>query len=426
MLKAIKIILLTLLILIIISGVLILDISPNVNVNSPQQVNSAETVQPLIKDLQQSVSGRYQSQVVNVSDAQANSLAGFVHRAIEAANAEVIFAENRLVVAGTYKVDTIILPFYLNVEAVLLSGKGLQIDTVHIGDLPLPGKFALTIAEYLANTYTSSNVATKAIDSLTSLDINRDGVTISLAPLDSIMREFKNIQTGGDRDDARILKIRIAHYLRLLDNMNPPLNADLSNGPSLSVYLQGVMQEAMVLSENSSATLENEAAILALAIFAGNRRFTALIGDLSFALKRIPYASPKPVLKERQDLSLHFIYSAAIKLLSQKGISIAIGEFKELMDRGDGGSGYSFVDLAADLSGAHFAEVAVDPQQAQGLQTIIARAPNEDLFMVSIADLDEGLTKAEFTRKYDMVDSASYSRVVSEINTRIAALPISK
>lgn len=424
--KAIKIFVLTLLILVIVSVVMLIDLFPSAEANSPSQVDNAEAVQPLIDELRVSLRSRYEAQQINVSDIQANSLAGFISRAINQANAKVSFADNKIIVTLTYKIETGIFPLYINVENVLLAGKGLKLDSVKVGDLRLPGEFALSKAEYLVNIYTSSKVASKAIESVNSIAVDSNGVQINLAPLDGLLREFKNIETGGSGKDTRLLKIRIAHYLRLLDGLYVPPTQNIASDPSLSYYLHAAMKEALVLSEQSSATLENEAVILALAIYAGSPRFTALIGDLSFAIDKLPSASLKPMLLERQDLSLHFIFSAAIKLLSQKGISIAVGEFKELMDRGKGGSGYSFVDLAADLAGSHFAELAVDPLRAQNLQKIIAASANETLFMISISDLDEGLSKTEFADQYGMVDSLAYKKVVMEINRRINALPISQ
>jgi hypothetical protein len=119
------------------------------------------------------------------------------------------------------------------------------------------------------------------------------------------------------------------------------------------------------------------------------------------------------------------VFSAAIKLLSELGVSIAVGEFKELMDRGQGGSGYSFVDLAADLSGAHFAALAVNPKSAQQLQTIMANMADESLFFPNTDSLDEGLNSAEFTSKYQAVDSPAYLQAVELISARIDALPVS-
>ncbi|MFT4654696.1 MAG: hypothetical protein ACI82S_002354 [Patiriisocius sp.] len=426
MLKTIKVVVLSLLLTMMVFTILVFDTSPSVEVSSSEQVNNADTVQPLFDELRKSLRSRYESQKINVSSAQANSVAGFIQRALGQANAEFTFADEQVTVAGTYEFKTGLFPLYLNIEAVVREGNGLQMDAVSIGDLTLPRGLALSIAESLVNTYTSSQIATKAIASVKSVAVKSEGMQVTLAPLDSLLREFKNIETGGSRKDTRMLKIKIAHYLRLLDGMYVPPGPRNTKNPSLSIYLHAVMQEAAILSKQGSATLENEAAILAVAIYAGSGRFTTLIGDLSFAIDKIPSASPKPMLVSRQDLSLHFIFSAAIKLLSEKGVSIAVGEFKELMDRGKGGSGYSFVDLAADLSGTHFADLAVDPKRAQKLQEVMLSAVNESLFMVSIVGLDEGLSKTEFMQQYMGVDSPRYQKIVDEINIRINNLPISQ
>jgi hypothetical protein len=416
---------LTLLIITVVFTALVVELSPAVVVSSSEQVNKADTVQALLDDLRESLRSRYEAQKIYVSADQANSLAGFLNRALDPANAQVNFLADKVLIAGSYEIRTSLLSVYINIEALIVEGDALQVDLVTIGDLPLPGGFALSLAESLINYYTSSLVATKAINTINSLTIENNAMLVNLAPIDTLLREFKNIKTGGSREDARILKIRIAHYLRLLDGIYvAPLNSNAQQ-TSLSMYLHAVMKEAAVMSENGSATLENEAAILALAIYAGSPRFTDIIGDLSFAIDRIPYAWPKPVLVNRQDLSLHFVFSAAIKLLSQKGISIAVGEFKELMDRGQGGSGYSFIDLAADLSGTNFAALAVNPKTAQRLQTIMLGEANETLFMVPVIGLDEGLSKVQFTEQYGEVDSVRYRQIVDDINARITKLPIS-
>lgn len=424
--KTIKLLVASLLLIILVFLVLVFDLSSTIEVSSSNQVNNADTVQPLIEELRQSLRSRYESQQINVSEAQANSLAGFINRARNQADAQLIFTQDKVSIALSYQLQTGLFPVYLNIKAIVREADELLIETVHIGDLKLPGDLALRLAEDFANRYTSSKVATKAIASVMSVAVQSDGMQLTLAPLDALLKELKNIETGSNQEDARILKIRIAHYLRLLDGMYVPSGPDSDQNASLSIYLYALMHEAAAQSKESSATLENEAAILALAIHAGSGRFITLIGDLSFAIDKIPYASPKPALANRQDLSLHFIYSAAIKLLSEKGVSVAVGEFKELMDRGKGGSGYSFADLAADLSGAHFADLAVNPERAKQLQEIMSTTANESLFMVSIDALDEGLSKAQFTEQYGSVDSPLYLEVVHDINTRISKLPISQ
>lgn len=426
MFKAIKSILLLLVVLIIFIIVMVFDLSPQVESNAGARVDNAESVQSLLNQMRQSLRQRYQGQTLMVSSQQAQSLAGFLQRAREQANAKVNFSAETMRIEVSYELATFVQPVYLNLIIDVLEGPGVNIERFSVGSLRLPGNWVLGWAEKAANAYTNSAVASQAIATVEHLDISEQGVDIRLAPLDTLLREFKNIKSSGSSEESRLFKIKVAHYLRILDEFDMQLTKADRKGVSLALYMQALMQEANIMSKRSSPALENEAAIMALTIYAGSPRFAALLGDLSFAINRIPVARPKPILKNRRDLSLHFIFSAAIKLLSEKGVSVAVGEFKELMDRGQGGSGYSFVDLAADLSGAHFAALAVDPNSAEHVQKVLMLAPNEALFMSPIADLEEGMSKAQFEHKYSQVDSLQYRLVLEGINQRIEQLAINK
>lgn len=403
---------------------LVVDFSPTLSPEHTSRVDDADSVQVLLNELRSGLRNRYNEQVINVSQSQANSLAGFIHRALKQARAKVEYSQTNAVIQLSYQISNRIVPMYINIFVQLDEGDGVRLNQVNVGSLAIPGNMALWVAESLANSYTSSLVATKAIDTVKSVDIDETKVSVTLQPIDGFLKELKNIETGGDTEDTKLLKSRIAHYLNVLDDLY--INqSQTTKSVSLVNYLQAVFAEATLQSRHTSAILENEAAILALAIYAGSYRFSALTGDLSPYIDKIPQPKHRPVLKGREDLSLHFVFSAAIKLLSQKGISIAVGEFKELMDRGKGGSGYSFVDLAADLAGAHFAELAVQNESAIHVQQIMSLTTSETAFMVSIDGLDEGLSKAEFEAKYSKVDSPEYLDMVDKINKRIAQLPIS-
>jgi hypothetical protein len=126
----------------------------------------------------------------------------------------------------------------------------------------------------------------------------------------------------------------------------------------------------------------------------------------------------------RRDLRLHFVISAGLKVLTDQGISTAIGEFKELLDAGKGGSGFSFADLAADTAGIRFAETAADSNGgARRLQDLLSSDPTERLFFPVVDDLPENMPKDEFERRYDGLNSAAYDSMVSEINRRIDQCP---
>ena len=414
--------------------VLLIDLSPTVSKDASVQVENAENVSTLIGQLRKSFRNRYQSQQIDISYSQAESLLGFTQRALPNVSSELKLQALNAEIMVSYQLPSYLFSSYVNVSINVVQDNHLHVESVSIGVIKIPGSWALRWAEALANSYTNSEVASKAIQLVAKTEISPDQVIISLNPLDPLLRELKNIKTSGDSNDMQLLRIKTAHYLRVLDSLPSPDDLNLqkkqNKDTSLSYYLHKVMLEAKAMSakdpqgNSNSATLENEAAIMALSIYAGHRRFSTLFGDLSFAVDPIPTVRRKPVLANRQDLSLHFIFSAAIKLLSEQGISVAVGEFKELMDRGKGGSGYSFIDLTADMAGANFAALAVDPRTAEKIQDIMSSEANEMLFFPSIEGFDEGMNKSKFRQKYTNIESKEYLKVVEEIEKRMGELPI--
>ncbi|GAC30007.1 hypothetical protein [Brumicola pallidula] len=431
--RFIKVAALALISLFCLSVILLIDLSPIVAKNAYQQVKNAENVSELIMQLRSSLRNRYQPQQIDISYSQAESLLGFTQRALPNVNSDIKLSEDQAEILISYQLPAYLLSSYVNVSIKVKEASYLDVKSVSIGVITLPGNWVLGWVESLANSYTNSEVATKAIQQVAKTDISPHQVIISLNPLDPLLRELKNIKTSGDGNERQLLIIKTAHYLRLLDSLPLPNNLAMQNkDTSLSYYLHKIMLEAKTMSSqdplgnSNSATLENEAAIMALAIYVGHRRFSTLFGDLSFAVDPIPTVRKKPVLANRQDLSLHFIFSAAIKLLSEQGISIAVGEFKELMDRGNGGSGYSFIDLTADIAGANFATLAVDPRTAEQIQNIMSLEANESFFFPSIDGFDEGMNKSQFRQKYSDIESKEYLKVLKEIERRVSRLPVSR
>jgi hypothetical protein len=431
--RFIKVTALALISLLCLSVILLIDLSPMVAKNVHQQVENAENVSELVMQLRSSLRNRYQPQQIDISYSQAESLLGFTQRVLPNVNSDIKLSEYQAEILISYQLPAYLLSSYVNVLIKVKEASFLDVESVSIGVITLPGDWALSWVESLANSYTNSEVATKAIQQVAKTDISPHQVIISLNPLDPLLRELKNIKTSGDSNERQLLRIKTAQYLKLLDCLPLPNDLTMQNkDTSLSYYLHKIMLEAKEMSSqdplgnSNSATLENEAAIMALAIYVGHRRFSTLFGDLSFAVDPIPTVRRKPVLANRQDLSLHFIFSAAIKLLSEKGISIAVGEFKELMDRGNGGSGYSFIDLTADMAGANFATLAVDPRTAEQIQNIMSLEANEAFFFPSIDGFDEGMDKSQFRQKYSDIESKEYLKVLEEIERRVSRLPVGR
>lgn len=104
----------------------------------------------------------------------------------------------------------------------------------------------------------------------------------------------------------------------------------------------------------------------------------------------------QPTVQGRRDLCQHFAVSATLSAMLGPEMAETVGVMKELGDA-DGGSGFSFVDLGADLAGIELArrllagEIALD-RLATEFRTVDFVPPS--------AGLREGLQRADFVREY--------------------------
>ena len=252
--------------------------------------------------------------------------------------------------------------------------------------------------------------------------MGRGELTLDVGRLDELLSELNVVASNMSISEQTELQQLSAYYLRYLSGRE----IALSNKPvSLTEYLREGMARAREQSQTSQdAVLHNNAVILALAVYVGHHRVGALVGDIQPDPDRALKPRRGAVLHNRNDLARHFIISAALELMAEQGMSLAIGEFKELMDRGNGGSGYSFVDLAADMSGTEFAKVATNLNTAMDVQNAMARIQSELEIIPPIEGLPEGLSKQAFIEEYQRVDSEAYLKEVKEIKRRISLLPL--
>jgi hypothetical protein len=129
-------------------------------------------------------------------------------------------------------------------------------------------------------------------------------------------------------------------------------------------------------------------------------------------------------LRGRNDLARHFWVSAALVILADPSRSKAVGVGKELMDSMPEGSGFSFVDLAANLAGIRFAEIATSSREsASDLQIRIIRGLQSSDFCPEISDLPEGIGRDQFHTEFGGLGGIETRRLVEEIQTRLDASP---
>ena len=179
---------------------------------------------------------------------------------------------------------------------------------------------------------------------------------------------------------------------------------------SLADLLKPVFELANQRATFETAIEENRSAILAL-------------NDYVNAEKN---ASQEAVfLFKRKDLAQHFIGAAALAASMNSRVANALGEVKELSDAQAGGSGFSFIDLAADKAGSRFGELAVStPENARRFQQSIAQIKDYYDFMPDPRDLPEHMSEAEFKRRFESTQSSAYATLAEKIDKRISQIPL--
>lgn len=126
----------------------------------------------------------------------------------------------------------------------------------------------------------------------------------------------------------------------------------------------------------------------------------------------------KPTIQGRPDLARHF--SVAAMLVASSGFDAAetLSIAKEAIDS-QGGSGFSFADLAADKAGIAMAQVLLDRELSL---TRVANSFRASDYVPDVSDLPEGMTTMQFMRQYGGRDDERFERVIREIDVAIADL----
>jgi hypothetical protein len=132
------------------------------------------------------------------------------------------------------------------------------------------------------------------------------------------------------------------------------------------------------------------------------------------------------LLNRRIDTAQHFMGSATLAMAGHGTLVDMIGLAKEMHDTHNG-SGFSFIDLAADQAGALFGKTAIrSEEKAQRIQDMISRSSEESLFMPIIKDLPENLAPDEFAKRFKDIHSQEFQALKAMIQQRILACPLYK
>lgn len=201
------------------------------------------------------------------------------------------------------------------------------------------------------------------------------------------------------------------------------ITGESADGPRLALItvLRPLFKLAYLRSGSGSAVAENHALLIVLGDYVNAHTMPPPRSSIDSA--------PKPGnrtirLHMRKDMAQHFVASAVLTATGNEKMAGIIGITKEI-DDAQHGSGFSFIDLAADQAGSQFGKMAVaSEKQARKLQKVITNAENEDVFMPDVRDLPEHIPKHEFAKLYGGLDGAKYQRLIEQIDARILRCPL--
>ena len=189
---------------------------------------------------------------------------------------------------------------------------------------------------------------------------------------------------------------------------------------TLAELLPPLFRLAAERSVGTDPRAENRAALEALGLY-GLGRGTEVLGGTSDS--NLPSAA-WVTLQGRQDLTRHYLVSAAVSANGDGRFTNPTGLFKEWQDS-QKESGFSFVDLATDRAGSRLGKYAVtSPEQARLVQRRLVKTLRDEDLLPSARDLSAGLSERQLADRFGEIDGIEYQQLLTTIEQRLDVLPL--
>jgi uncharacterized protein YfiM (DUF2279 family) len=297
--------------------------------------------------------------------------------------------------------------------AAMPSAVGFPPIRAQIGDLPVPEWMVRAGGEMAVAVLRRRGADLPPLDQLVqAMAVSGDRMTLLVkSPIndDGVIQKLAAVVTNP-ADPARTAAI----YCVLAQQQQAAPSNDLAVQLARAVGAGDPATPAAAVAENRAMLVA--VSMLTVGESAGQMAGHAarLTGNCSANPGRIELAG-------RTDLSKHWSLSAAIGATAGGDIGEAMGNWKELSDSLAGGSGFSFVDLAADRAGLGVGRAAIDPDRAMALRAALRTADNAALLPLDARSMAEGLTNAEFVARYGDIESDGYRAKLAKIDALLRA-----
>ncbi|MBK7675666.1 MAG: hypothetical protein IPJ27_13415 [Candidatus Accumulibacter sp.] len=317
-------------------------------------------------------------------------------------------ADDTAEVRLTVRVPGVPGPRYMNLRTVFEAAAGEpRIVKASISSLPIPAVLAewlIALAIRSAGFADDWQVARQAIVRLV-FEPDQGNVEVSYIWQPGLLEQARRL--AFTPQDIILIEAAQSALTRLLDPY-----ANRANVPVSKVLAP------LIACCGDLTPQESRAALLVLASYLTGIKLAVVLPE---AAKWPPPRRVQLTLFGRHDSAQHFVVSAALAAWAGEPAANAVGLFKEIQDS-RGGSGFSFADLAADRAGTRFGELVAGG--SMHLENALRRTLTDAELAPSLDGLPEPLSAADFKHRFGAGENAAYRQVTTEIERRLAALPL--
>lgn len=344
--------------------------------------------------------------MIELTQADLNLAANYLLNRFGQGRALVALKANKIRFAVTAALPENSLGKYLNISFRLGHENDNPLPTLtkfKAGKLLLPSKVAAFVIDTVIKHTYLNEYFLLATDPIKAVAIDDEKITITYHPSQATLDTARDLLTHNNTTNhTNVYQGKLAEIVRRHDPDWRLSLAELSKPLFALAYQRSTLDTAIE---------ENRMVIYTINDYVNNQKIDAVPYYPAFLYKRI-------------DLAQHFIGAAAITASVNSQIAQVLGEEKELRDA-QSGSGFSFVDLAADKTGTRFGELATaSPASARKLQQTMATVEDYMDFMPDPRALPEHMDEATFKKRYGAINSEAYRNVSKQIDALIAATPI--
>lgn len=350
--------------------------------------------------------------LLQLDETDLNLAANYLAQKYVPGGARVVLHPGQALLDASLRLHSAPVRGYLNLSLALRETKdGTYLTGLRLGQVAVPDFISQVVIRKLIASWSRSRGASLALASIKELTLSERQIRLRYEWRPELLDAVQNELIPASQVDAMA-----AYYAYLLE-LQSRGKAKTGN---LADALKPVFALAVTRSQTNDPAAENRAMLAVLGAWASGRGLGQLLPDQH---RKAPLARFRLTLQRRGDFAQHFLTSAALAANGDTVLSDAVGLYKEMRDS-QGGSGFSFTDIAADRAGTRFGEIASHPRSARSLQEKVASGLRADQLMPPARDLPEHMNAAEFERRFGGVDSPAYQSMMAEIENRIGSLPL--